>query len=217
MERIGYRLGTLLGLPVPETYLETYDGDLCCIQRRVIECVSFRQLGLLAMRANVSNASLYAKAALFDVLLANIDRRDVNLLFEPVGGKCSKALKCRFWLIDHGHCGLWPAVKFMPDGDPVAMPTDPGQIDGLLHPRAEQIIRELMPDPYRAALVHASGDHLSALLDDIRQVVDDGAIDTAVQEVPEQFMEGNLRAATGALFKTRRDRLDEVLDRYWQP
>ncbi len=220
MERVGYSLGTTLGLPVPETYLETFEGEHCSLQRRLLESVSWRQLQALPnMLANVSNAGLYAKAALFDIWLANIDRRDVNLLFEaePVGEKCAKATRCRMWLIDHGLCGLWPASKFDPDGDPTAMITDPAQLDGRLHPRAEKVIRDLMPHPYRLPLLEASGDERATLLDAVRQVVDDDAISKAVQEVPEHFMAGNLRAATEVFLKVRRARLDEVLDQYWQP
>jgi hypothetical protein len=219
MERIAYRLGTLLGLPVPETYLEMFEGEHYSLQRRIPESLSWRQVqSFPQMRANVLNASLYAKAALFDVWLANIDRRDVNLLFEaqPDGEKCAKARSCRLWLIDHGLCGLWTAAKWNPGGDPTAIITDPGALDGLLHPRAEQVIRDVMPNAYRLPLVE-TGDDRVLVLDAIRQVVDDDAISKAVQEVPEHFMAGNLRAATEAFLKARRDRLDEVLDQYWKP
>jgi hypothetical protein len=218
MERIAYRLGTLLGLPIPETYLEDYLGEPSCIQRRVLQSASFRQMLHLPMRAEVSNIGLFAKAALFDVLLANIDRRDVNLLFEaePEGARCEKATCCRLWLIDHGHCGLWPAAKFDPGGDPAAI-DGIEQPDGALHQKAEQVIRDVMPEAYRRPLEQANDAEVGLLLDVVRQVVDDVAIGTAVQEVPERYMPGNVRAATEAFLKARRDRLDEVLHQYWQP
>lgn len=220
MERIAYSLGTLLGLPIPETYLETFEGEHYSLQRRITESLSWRQAqSFPQMRANVSNADLYAKASLFDVWLANIDRRDVNLLFEaePDGEKCANARSCRLWLIDHGLCGLWTAAKWTPEGaDPTAIITDPAVLHGLLHPRAEQVIHDVMPNAYRLPLLETRDDRV-LLLDAIRQVVDDNAISKAVQEVPEHFMAGNLRAATEAFLKARRDRLDEVLDHYWKP
>jgi hypothetical protein len=84
IERIGYALGVLLGLPVLETYLEVLDGHACSVQRRVQQGISWRQLNCFPlMEASVANADIHAKAALFDVWLGNTSRRDVNLLFEP--------------------------------------------------------------------------------------------------------------------------------------
>ena len=125
MERVAYVLADALGLPVMETYLEEYRGSPCSIQLRVPECRSWRQAGAAPMMKNtIHNADVYALSALFDVWLANTDRRDVNLVFEPMppGTIPGRASACRLWLIDHGQCGLWPAGKLAEGRDSDAIP-----------------------------------------------------------------------------------------------
>lgn len=138
MERIGYALGELLELPVLETYFEVVDGFPSSLQRRLPHGVSWRQLQCFPlMLENVVNGNTYAKAALFDVWLGNIDRTDINLLFDPdpPGVGRAGATGCRMYLIDHGCCGLWPATKFDPKCDPTDIPTDPAAVTQRTVPR----------------------------------------------------------------------------------
>lgn len=213
MERVAYVLGTQLGLPIPDTWLDEVDGHPSSVQRRIPHARSWRQLGA-AMRSNIKNADLWPLAALFDVWTGNTDRRDVNLLFEPIpsGATPGMARGSSMWLIDHGQCGLWPADKF--GRDPAAIADDPAVVSEHLIERGEQVIGALMPAEYRGSLKQTLGDARTVLLDRIRGIGDD-AIESAVQEVPEEFFSPGRAAASVAYLKARRGVLDTVLDQYW--
>ncbi len=214
MERVCFTLASMLGLPVPETWLETVDGHPSSVQRRIPHARSWLQLQAL-MKSNIENADLMPLAALFDVWTANLDRRNVNLLFEPVpsGATPGKAHGSRMWLIDHGQCGLWPAVKFDLARRPEEFPKV-SEVSATLEPRAEAVIGALMPPEYRMALKNTQGDARQSLLDRIHHIKDD-ALQNAVTEVPEEYIAADRADATLAFLKARRDALDRVASQYW--
>ncbi|RKQ90457.1 hypothetical protein C8N24_0260 [Solirubrobacter pauli] len=214
MERVGYHLGTLLDLPVPKTWLDTVDGHPSSVHDFVPNARSWIQIGgAPLMRDNVTNQDTYAMAAMFDVWLANMDRRVVNFLFEPLpeGTRPGIAKGSRLWLIDHGYCGLWPAGKTV--GDPAA-PLIPTTLTGVLPDPQENTIAALMPAEYRMALKNSQGPDRALLLDRIRSVGDD-AVDAAINEVPDDYMTPAEREATAVFLKSRRDTLDTVLISNW--
>ena len=212
MERVAYSLAVMLDLPVPATHLEILDGHLVSVQRPRNECAVLAP----AIRTDAEqrdNEAVYAAAALFDVWLANIDRRDVNLLFEPEPPNATpgRAVGSRCWLIDHG---LWPANRTDAGLAHDVVPDDPGEISGEIRPEAERQIATLMPAPYRLALKNLHGPPREQLLDAIRSVGDDD-LRHAVEEVPDGYMSKAERDATVAFLKGRRSRLSTVLIEYW--
>lgn len=216
MERVAYTLARALDLPVMETFLEEYQGQPHSIQLRIPNSRSWIQAGSAPMMTtDIQNLAVYAKAALFDIWMANTDRRDVNLLFEPMppGTTPGKATSCRLWLIDHGQCGLWPADKFV-GLQAHAIPDSPSGMDGEIRPEAEGRIAGLMPVEYRMALRNCQGPDRDQLLDAVRSVGDD-AIQHAVMEVPDAYLSNGQREATVAFLQSRLSRLGSVLETYW--
>jgi len=217
MERVAYLLACELGLPVPWVHLEDVDGYPSSVQERILNSRSLLQLGSAPMMASeIRNRDIWPLAALFDVWMANTDRRAVNLLMEthPRGSAATAAKGCSCWLIDHGQCGLWPADK-LPGRRPEQIPDDAGQIEGAaLRREGELAIAERMDPRYRMSLKHTQGPARTALLDQVRGVGDD-AIEQAVRGVPAGYISKGQADATVAFLKGRRDALDTVLDEYW--
>jgi hypothetical protein len=148
--------------------------------------------------------------------MANTDRRNVNLLFEPIpaGAVPGTARGCKMWLIDQGQCGLWPANKL--DGRRAdEIPEGAAAAAGELRPQAELVIGALMPPEYRMALKQTTGSALDQLLDGVRAVGDD-LVEQAVSEVPRAYIKQSHAEATVAFLKGRRDGLDRVITTYWQ-
>jgi hypothetical protein len=219
MERVAYTLAELLDLPVLPTHLEEVDGRLSSLHRRVVPALSWKQLSKrtdLRMATNVVNNGKWAAAAMFDVWIANVDRRPVNLLFEPVptGVEPGQATGSHCWLIDHGHCGLFPGEKFIEGAGNTEFPDLAVCATGRIWDKAEEVIPLLMPAAYRRALSDLEKAPRTKLLDAIRSIGDD-SIDNAVDEVPDGYMTAGEREATIAFLKGRRDRLDTVLNTYW--
>jgi hypothetical protein len=217
MERVAFALADELGLPVPDTWLETVDGHPSSVQRRISAARSWRQLQMM-MRDNIVNRDLWALAALFDVWIGNVDRRDVNFLFEPIpaGATPPRAQGSRMWLIDHGMCGLWPAGKLDPMLGADDVPDAGAKIlSGALHQTGEARIFNQMPVEYRQALKRTAGNPSRVeLLDRVRGVSDD-AIEQTVGEIPEEYISAGRAEATVAFLKARRDALDTVAEQYW--
>jgi hypothetical protein len=217
MERVAYRLGCDLGLPIPATHLEHVGGHASSVQRWVTDSRSWIQAGGSPMMTNtILNESVYAAAALFDVWMANTDRRQVNLMFEPhpPGTAPARATACRLWLIDHGQCGLWPADKLERGRDAGDIPDSVTNITGAMWDNAEIVIGALMPPEYRIALKNTTGPARDHLLDRVRSIGDD-VIRSTVMEVPHEYMSDGQRDATVAFLKGRRDMLDTVVSTYW--
>lgn len=219
MERVAYVLADRLALPVPETWLDVVAGYASSVQRRIFPTRSWKQLGSAPMmQSNVENRDVWPLATLFDVWMANLDRRDVNFVFEPLpsGAEPGKARGSRMWLVDHGFCGLWPANKFGVEArKPEDIPTSAADVPAHLDPVAEKAIFEHMPKEYRGPLYLADEEVREQLLDRIRTIGDDRAIHAAVEEVPEPYFTEGQAEATTAFLKARRDALDTVLASYW--
>ena len=200
-----------------DTWLEQVDGHWSSVQLRIPDARSWIQIGgAPSMQANIENEDIYPLAALFDVWMGNTDRRNVNLLFEPlpVGESPGRARGSRLWLIDHGQCGLWPANKFDLARESDDIPETPGEVAGGLVREAELLIARLMPPEYRMALKNSQGEDRAHLLDRIKGINDD-AIDAALDEIPEEYISSGRAATTKAALKGRRDALDTVLSQYW--
>jgi hypothetical protein len=217
-ERVAYALADAVGLPVPATYLEVVDGHPSSVQTRVLNARSWLQIGgAPSMKDNIENRNLWPLAALFDVWLGNTDRRDMNFVFEPIpaGATPGRARGSKFWLIDHGMCGLFPAGKFDQARAPHDLPEDPAIVaSGRLTADAEQFIAAQMPPEYRMALKNTQGDTRTALLDRLR-AVGDHAIDQGVSAVPRTYFTTGQADATAALLKCRQGALATVLEDYW--
>ena len=216
MERVGYTLGVHLGLPIPETQLAVIDGRPASVQRLIRFARTFRSLKSAPMMGeDIVNADVFARAGVFDIWMANTDRRDANFLFEalPPGKMPAHATSCQCWLIDHGQCGLWPANKF--EGrDPADIPNSETDAGYVLWDRAEQRIAELMPVTYRKALRTGLASKRQLLLDGIHGVTND-VIEHAVSEVPESFFTRGQAQATVAFLQDRRDNLCKVIGQFW--
>jgi hypothetical protein len=217
MERVAYALGEELGVPVPDTRLEVVDGHPSSVQKRIVNARSHLQLPTApAMHGKITNRELWPVCALFDVWLGNTDRRNVNLIFEPVPPEARPGVAkgSLSWLVDHGYCGLWPANKVDAARPYDDVPDDPATIGPDLTPQAEQIIVAVMPDDYKQALRDTQGADRNLLLDRVRGVGDD-LIEEVVYEVPDVYFTPEEAATTIAFLKARRDALDKVINPYW--
>jgi hypothetical protein len=217
MERVAYTLGSTLDLPIPETWLDNVEGHPSSVQRRIPDARSWRMMeGGVPQLRNIRNTEVYPLGALFDVWMANTDRRDVNLLLEalPPGTPPGRARESQVWLIDHGCCGLWPANKFDLGRAPAAIIEDATEVHPELHERTESAIGAVMPPEYRMSLKHTQGDDRTQILDRIRGI-DDDAIDRAVGEIPEEYISAPRAQATVAFLKARRDALSTVTHKHW--
>jgi len=216
MERVAYCLADHLGLPVPAVHLDPVDGHHSSVQDRILNGRTWMQLPCApGMAANIVGQDQWPLAVLFDVWMANTDRRDMNLLFEPIpAGKApGRATGCKMWLIDQGQCGLWPGDKLQ-NGHANEIPEGAGVVNGELREQAEIRIYELMPVEYRRTLKNLHGPARKSLLDRIRSVGDD-VIEHAMCEVPEAYISNDQGEATVSFLKGRRDRLDKVVEARW--
>jgi hypothetical protein len=209
-ERVAYRLAEVLGLPVPDTHLESFDGHRGVIQvmRPNIEWSrNWNQAKQLAMFATIENEDLWPLCVAFDLWIANVDRAPRNLVFEPVppDKKPTLAASCVSVLPDHGHAGLHPPGKFGV-GDVAQVAFD--ACGRTIHD-ANVRLRELMPDEYVESFTQASAADVRAVLDQIRAVPDD-AIRAACQDVASPYFNAQTRNATFGLLKARRDAVDTL-------
>jgi hypothetical protein len=211
-ERVAYRLGDTLGLPVPDTHLEMFGGHHGVLQ--VLRAPNadwschWLRASQMAMFANIENRDLWPRCVAFDLWLANVDRHHRNLIFEPVppDRKPTLAASCVTWLPDHGHAGLHPPGKFGGQPD-VAQVTFDGC--GRMTGPADTRLREQMPPEYRASFTQLSAAEARAVLDQIRAVPDD-EIRAAVQDVAFPYFNARVRDLTVRLLKARRDAVDTL-------
>jgi hypothetical protein len=210
-ERIAYRLGEVLGLPVPDTHLETFERRHGVVQvlrpNRDWSC-PWQRASQMAMFAAIENRDLWPLCVAFDLWIANVDRNHRNLVFEPVPPekKPMLAASCVMWLPDHGHAGLYPPGKF-------GGPTDVAQVAfdgaGRMTDAAEGRLRDVMPPEYRASFTQLGAADARAALDQIRAVPDD-EIRAAVQDVASPYFNAHVRDLTFRLLKARRDAVDTL-------
>ena len=211
IERVVYRLGDFLGLPVPDTHLETSDGRRGVIQvlrpNREWSC-PWQRAAQMAMFATIDNRDLWPVCVAFDLWIANVDRHHRNLVFEPVPAdkKPMLAASCLTWLPDHGHAGLHPPGKF---GGPADVAQVTFDACGRMTHAANARLRDQMPAEYRESFTQLSAADARAALDQIRAVPDD-EIRAAVHDVPSPYFNARTRDLTIRLFKARRDAVDTL-------
>ena len=217
MERVAYVLAMTLGLPVPRVTLEEYGGRRGALSWRVSpETRDLRTASTCPMLANtVENEDLRPLAVLFDIWLANVDRKPANLMLEPrpEGARAKSASRSRLWLIDHGFCGLFPPNKF----DASLQKQDPARVvvgDGRLLDDWDRAAKVVMPIDYRNSLQALGGEAQQKLLDRVRAIEDD-QIDEVVNEIPADYFTGQQAERTAELLKVRKDQLDKLVQGHW--
>lgn len=216
MERVSYLLGSLLGLPIPETTLQRVDGHPSSVQLLVPDSRTHLSAGGAPMLTSViENESQFPLALMFDIWTGNTDRRDTNLLYEalPEGTPVARATRSRFWLIDHGACGLWPPAKFAARGA-ATFPTRAQAESGQLHERGERHIALAMPSDLRMRMKQNLGESRAQLVEQV-QAIGDSAIESAITGVHPEFIGADAAELTGAFLQARRDCLCRVLETYW--
>jgi hypothetical protein len=216
MERIAHQLGSELGLPVPATHLEDFDGEPASVQMKVYGR-PWSQIKS-EMPGNVTNADLWPLAALFDIWIANTDRNAGNFVFapSPPGVAVAAATSFECWLIDHGQAGLWPGWKLAGAGGPMPIPDKVAMAaSGQCASVTEAHIRTVMPSDYAQSLVGLDPDKRRAILDLVANVSDD-AIKRAVDEVPGDYMTpGQADTLTGFL-AARKHALRLIVATHWR-
>lgn len=214
MERVAYALASLLGLPVPPVFLESYEGEPGALITKLSEIRDGRNAGACPMlRTTIENQADWPLMVLFDVWIGNVDRHAANLAYQamPQGTRVQSAVRSRTWLIDHGFAGLFPPAKFGPGyrgKDPATVILgERGQMD----PDVEKRLLGVMPPEYRKAFTH-SGSR-DALLDRIRMIEDD-PIDGVLADIPAEYMSSKQAALTAEMLKRRRDGIGELAAGY---
>lgn len=216
MERVASVLGRSLGLSIPEVWLDDVGGSPAAVVERIQDTLtwsmSYRGTDVAA---RLTNRSWWPTGVVFDVWIANVDRVERNMLLQPLpeGTQFAIAQAYELWLIDHGMSGLYWASKF-----DAGLPQDrPDQVqvgDGEMTEPFERNLRAAMPLAYKTAYWAADSQDQQQALDRIRAMPDD-VVDAAVDEVPCAYMSDIERDKTKLLLKARRDRIDNLMNKYW--
>jgi hypothetical protein len=219
MEWVGYKLGTQLGLPIPEVWLETFNGEPAAISRRVPNVKMWHHAAAAApmLMANITNADLLPLAVAFDIFIANVDRVPRNVLIEPLpeGRRAAVAASSRFWLIDYGLAGLWFPSKFdLTLADPNLLERVVVRSAGRMMPDAEKLLRDQMPDAFKRPFSELTAEAREDVLDPIRAISDD-EIEEVLGAIPSDFMTLLEVERTLEVLKARRDRLDTLVRTWW--
>lgn len=216
MEAVSYQLGRLLDLPIPETVLATVDG----VNGALVELARGQRDWQNAdaapmLKSHVNNRDCFPVGVVFDIWIANLDRKDQHLLVQPlpVGARAAVAQDARVLLIDHGVSGLWFPSKFA-DGLTVHDTEKVDVGDGSLLDTHEAAGRKRMPAEYGRAFTELEGADRERVLDGVREISDD-AIEGVLATVPAAYMTEIEIEKTFALLKARRDRIDTLSEGYW--
>ena len=216
MEAVAYQLGVHLGLPIPETVLATVGG----LDGALVELVRGQRDWQTAdaapmLKTHINNLDCFPVGVVFDIWIANLDRKAQHLLVQPLppGVRPAIAQDARVLLIDHGVSGLWFPSKFaegltLDDTEKV----DVG--DGSLLASREEAGRRIMPAEYRSAFTGLGKEERQPVLDAIREIPDD-LIDGVLGSVPGAYMTDVETENTSALLKARRNRIDTLSEGYW--
>jgi hypothetical protein len=209
MDRVAYSLGALLELPMPAVFLESFDGNDGALLETVLNEVSWFRFE----KANFANDGLVNLAVLprcvvFDIWIANIDRRRKNMLMQPVpqGTPHDEARRWKLWLIDHGSCALWPPGKFGLEVDRPAADIDLTKFKS----EVETIIVEAMPRSYRQTLDPSSSVGMAAIQAVL--AISDDEIAGAVNEIPSAYFSYRERELTIQFLQDRRNRIAELCE-----
>jgi hypothetical protein len=212
MERVAYALAADLDLPVPAVYLESFNGRVGCITLRAggRNALPFSwALGRSVMHMDILNDSVWPLAVAFDVWIANVDRRDDNILLDPAPPEMRpiQASKCMSWLVDHEKSGLWWPMKIDPGaGLDVESLND---LDGDMTAEGNGFLTGFMPAQYRNSFANLNEVDRNPTIEIVREVGDD-QIESAVSEVPTVYMSDNAKELTITFLVARRDRIDTL-------
>lgn len=217
MERVAYRFADLLGLPVPEVWLERVEGDHGSLARQIDNARDLPNVGkAILMIGDIVNRDVLPLAVAFDLWVGNADRKPANIMLEPLptGTRAERATQSRLWMIDNGFAGLFPPAKVA-----APTPTSPPETAnfgprGEMVTEWERLARSVMPPVYKDPWFRAAEDVRQGAVDRIRQLEDD-TIDAVLGEVPSPYLTGQQAELTGRFFKLRRDRLDEIVRIHW--
>jgi hypothetical protein len=211
MERLAYQLGTAIGLPVPITYLEDYEGKAASVQLRVKHPKQFDQAQASPLLWNgIEDRESWPLGVAFDLWVANLDRRAPNILIEPIPPEklAQVATAGRTWFIDNGLGGLWYPQKVDPSlgnqivsVDRLTMRQVKG---GAITADASDRLRGRMPIEYRRSFSDRDPAHRRAFLDQIGAIPDD-LLEAAVREVPDRYFSDRAAEMTLAFLRGRRD------------
>ena len=208
MDRVAYVLGEALGLPVAPVHLESFAGNPGAMLQNIVNGVSWYWFEKLQLTSEeLVNASHVPTFVAFDVWLANIDRTKKNLWLQPVPPSTvhTEARRWKLWLIDHGHCALWPPGKFSLTKEAPAADVELSRYQG----RVESIIVNEMPGGYKSQWVDAGRAIKERALTSIGAIEDDQIAD-AVLEIPDIYFSERERELTIRFLKGRRDRLPRL-------
>jgi hypothetical protein len=218
MERVGYTLGSAVGLPIPATYLEEYDGRPCSVQLQLRNHREFDMAkGSVMMWAAIDNEDVWPLGVAFDLWMANYDRRSPNLSIQPVPPekKPAHATAGTTWFVDHGLCALWwprkidPTATALYDVAALAGTARQSVEDGEITPDAKARFTGAMPVEYRRSFADLDTARRAPLLDRVRSISDD-LLEAAVMEVPDAYFSDLARELTIAFLRVRRDRIDTL-------
>jgi hypothetical protein len=211
MERVCFTLGNLLGLPMPQIYLEDFEGNIGSVQLKVENSRNWKLAQGCPMLMNeIVNEDQLPLCFVFDAWVANIDRVDRNLLAqaEPPTKLPNGAQKCRVWLVDNGCTGLWFPSKF--DSALLGEPVEKVDVqNGSIREDVQRSALGAMPQRYRQACRGIDTAGRDALLNHIREIPDT-AIEAAVNEVPPNYISDQAKALTVAFLKLRRDEMAKI-------
>jgi hypothetical protein len=217
VERTFYVLADELGLAVPATYLERFDGQWGCVQIRVNGLTWLTAPSCPMLLEGVENADTWPRSVVFDLLMANYDRHPRNLLVEPLppGTKPALGHRSQTWLIDNGHCGLWWPSKF----NAALQPSELERVsvgNGRMSPQMEARLREYMPEEYRGSFANLDRASRQDVLEDVAQITDDQIL-AALHQIPRRYLSTRARDLTVGLLRARRDDLAALAEEVFPP
>jgi hypothetical protein len=216
MEWVAWKLGTVLGVPIPKVWLEDFEDQPAAIMERITNHRDWRTGDAAPMlKSKIGNEECWPISVAFDIWIANNDRlpRHVLLQPDPPEDRVAVARECRVWFIDHGVSGLWFPSKF----DPALGLDDTDKVevgDGTMRDAVERNARAIMPKKIRDSLRSLDDGPKNAVLDGIRTITDD-QIEQIIAMVPDAYMTEQEIEKTVELLKARRDRLDTLVNGYW--
>jgi hypothetical protein len=207
MERVAFVLGSRFGLPIPTTYLEVLNGRVACVQRRVPCGESWLTHPPSAEEAQ-RDAMLYAKSAIFDLAMANTDRNGQHLLYSHRSGP--ETTTPQLWLVDHGHCGLWPPAKLVNSWEAPTLWSDENLWAGGLPSIAERQIANIFPPHYRRALHNCPRVQVVAWLEELADVFSEH-LSNAIADVAPAYIASKDAEALRVFLTNRRESLTLIL------
>jgi hypothetical protein len=213
IERVYYELAVGLEVPVCATYLESFARRRGLISIRAPGAKSWRAVDqdIIDSRATFVDRDKWPLAVVLDVLLGNPDRHEDNIFvqWDPPGHPPRQGEQCATWLIDFGHCGLWPPRKFDPSFAPgdVLRISDTAELTtaetNKYRNRLPRLIRDSFPPRGTAERAQA--------VEAVRQIAQNSASE-AVRSISGHYFTTPERELTLRWVGNRIPRLDTLVD-----